>query len=268
MLCGAVAAFLLVVAVPGKSAATRSGDPARRAPLGCLDPVGIKAIRADVGLVRSAYVKCRAELKLRLGTAFAGLPEGHLQAAFAAIVAHVLAPYGSSSAFALGDLLKAPRLDCDNYAALAGHLVQQLPSARAGRLRFVGFDNGPIGNHAQVFYRSDGREILLDPTIGVIARASDAQLRQGKSVEPAMVADFYYHGDPLIAQFKDRVTAALVAGDYRVNERIYVAEGFANFARFGRACARGESGKRFLSYSSPQLPELCRRAAAAPDGKP
>jgi hypothetical protein len=230
--------------------------------LDCLHAAAVESVRADPRRVAGAYRKCRAELALKLGPAFEGLDDRHLQAVFASIVAHAFAPYGQSSALELDALRKEPRLDCDNYAALTGYLVRRLPDARKGALKFVGYDGGPVGNHAQLFYRAGGREILLDPTVGVVARVGYAAVLQGAPVPPGAVADFYRHGDRELAQFKRRVVAALIGGSHRPEQTIYVAQGLDNFLRFGRGCAR-----RHLKYAAPRLPEICRRALETAKGR-
>ena len=122
-------------------------------------------------------------------------------------------------------------------------------------------DGGVLGNHAQVFYRYSGREVLLDPTVGVVARVSYADAFAGRPLDPSAIADFYHHADPAIASFKRRVVDALATGRYRPAERIYVARGLGNFLSFARACTRGAHGRQYLSYAASRLPELCRAAA-------
>ena len=122
-----------------------SGFPGK--PLACLTRHMINGIRSDPrgGLV-VAYSACRGELSIRLANF--DFDEWGLKAVFAVLGAHAMAPYGGSAQFELQALLRERQLDCDNYAALAGHFIQILLPDHPNTFAIVGLDGGRVGNHA------------------------------------------------------------------------------------------------------------------------
>jgi hypothetical protein len=82
------------------------------------------------------------------------------------IVSHNFAPYGGSAALNYNEIVKEKALDCSNYAALLGHLVNPKIT---DEIRFIGFEGGVVGNHTQVFYDEENKEMVLDPTTSSIA---------------------------------------------------------------------------------------------------
>ena len=146
--------------------------------LTCLTPARIAEVRRSPSLsIEKAFSACRKELGNKVATL--GLTEKQTQLAFVSILAHSMAPYGPSTVVKLAELLKEPVLDCDNYAILTGHFARILVGKKID-LNFVGFDGGLIGNHAQIFADVDGTRLLLDPTIGLIARISFDETLAGK----------------------------------------------------------------------------------------
>ena len=101
--------------------------------------------------------------------------------------------------------------------------------------------------------------------LGLVAAGALAAVTVPGHAASTRIAEPICHGDPAIEEFRRRVADALIAGDYRAVQCIYVAQGHDNFLRFGRACAWGGSGKRYLCYSAPHLREPCQRTATALD---
>jgi hypothetical protein len=147
---------------------------------------------------------------------------------FAFFVAHNYVPYGNSNKFELMALLQEQVLDCDNYSVLAGlmfHLITD--RTRMNSLEFIGFDGGPIGNHAQLIYTPDaGGEVwLVDSTVGLIATfdSADELLTGGKAHR---MSNYYAYFDnnvqPVdIPPWIVRIKNALTQGGYRQDQVIY-----------------------------------------------
>ena len=138
-------------------------SPPKSLALHCLPKREIERFRANVTIVESLFLNCRAELIKSLGVGFRALTDDDLKIVFATILAHELAPYGNSSVVDFDRLLSEPQLDCDNYAALAGHIsaLMGVLSERSVKFYVVGFDGGAVGNHAQIFYVRDGVNLFL-----------------------------------------------------------------------------------------------------------
>ena len=86
-------------------------------------------------------------------------------------------------------------------------------------LQFAGFDGGAIGNHAQVFL-GDG-SLLLDPTIGLVAKVGYDEILDGKPVDEGQVLIFRQHNDGILESFEVKVWQAIVNGSYRPSDVIY-----------------------------------------------
>lgn len=211
----AMRAYLVPFAIALSSLAADAAC-ARPKQLGCLSEPVLAAVKKDFSAVLGAYETCRQELEKRL--VLPGLSENGRRAAFASIVAHTWAPYGGSTAKAPIDLAQAKVLDCDNYAVLTGHLMALL--APAEQLQYVGWDHGPVGNHAQIFFEPlDGSTaLLLDPTVGLVAAADFERVIGGGAVPADQIFSFFVGSD---RAFHDLVRNALVAGKYRPKNLLY-----------------------------------------------
>ena len=83
----------------------------------------------------------------------------------------------------------------------------------------VGWDDGAIGNHAQIIVQDGAQSILLDPTIGLIANGVTlAGLVAGTHYTP--VANFSAY-DPKLVSFDLAVKKALTCGLYKMRDGIY-----------------------------------------------
>jgi hypothetical protein len=204
------------------------------APLKCLSQSSIEAIRNDPGQIFSGYSVCRDELSERLR--HFGLDEWGLKAAFAAISAHAMAPYGNSVAVDLPILLREKYLDCDNYAALTGHFVDLLLPDHPGTFTVIGLQGKKIGNHAQVILRvAEEHRILADPTLGIIADIDYDALLSGRPVLPEKIQVFYVHSDPNIIAFGKTVYTAILSGSYLPSDLLYYFADMKSFLRFSHA---------------------------------
>ncbi len=143
-----------------------------------------------------------------------------LKAVFAGVAAYAMLPYKRSRAVRLDDLLKEPGLDCDNYATLTGHFLNiLLPGAHD--FAMVGFDGGAVGNHAQVFVTVERRQMLLDPTFGIVADASFDDVLQGRPVASDHIYDFTIRDDPPTYNQRKLVLRALGEGAYKPSDLLY-----------------------------------------------
>lgn len=165
-----------------------------------------------------SYESCRDEL-LDI-TYNLQLSEDHLKGVFGMMVAHAFAPYGASKATTWEQLLEEDDLDCDNYAILAGYLVEELGFPE-NSYRIVGFNGGAVGNHAQLFVASEAKEILLDPTIGLVADIDIVSLLAGEKVPPYKMVLMYGYDDPAILLFAERIVDAVENGKYKPSDVIY-----------------------------------------------
>jgi hypothetical protein len=215
--------LLLIASCDGGGTTYQSPGPpsstVTNQPLSCLSSELLNSIREDVTNIVPAFESCRDEL-LSV-TSNLQLSESHLKGVFAMTVANALAPYGQSTATTLEDLLEEDELDCDNYAILTGYLIEELTLGEHS-YRIVGFDGGAVGNHAQSFLAIDGKEILLDATIGLIAEIDLDSLLAGQKVPAEKMVLMYAWDDPDILLFAETVIDALKNGEYNPSDVIYV----------------------------------------------
>jgi hypothetical protein len=203
-----------------KSASLAAIEGFPGSPLQCLDKSTIEKIRRDVGSLGTAYSACRDELSKRLSSFH--LDENGLKAAFAALAAHAMAPYGNSEKLELAELLQEQHLDCDNYAVLTGYFVGLLLPDLPRAFRVLGVQSKEIGNHAQVILRvGKHQHILADPTVGIIAETGYNKLLAGEAVPPEKIEAFYAFADPDIVAFGKKVYAAIAQGRYRPSDLLY-----------------------------------------------
>lgn len=173
----------------------------------------------------------------------------------AMVVAHRFLPYGGSTATEWEDLISEEQLDCDNYVALMYHFLGA--ELRPG-IRFVGFEGGAVGNHAQIFYvGSDiARPMILDPTVSAFTFQSLDELLMGqKPANGVFMVNQRIVTEPFLNRFYSKVGDALTDGLYRPSDLLYFYwdfEGFANSVPLPtpggeRLCKRGEGFEAYCS---------------------
>jgi hypothetical protein len=228
--------------------------------LDCLTGEQVESVRRNPESgMPGAFSACRIELGDKLETL--NLTEPQLRVAFASILAHAMAPYGESVAVRLDHLLHERNLDCDNYAMLTGYLHRLTPGRRLG-LKFVGFDGGFVGNHAQIIAESDSADLLLDPTIGLVARLNFDQLLRGEVVAHSRIRVFQQHNDTRVDQFARTVVDALANGRYRPSNLLYYFSSLEDYVAFvdeGSALRKSDINAFLRRYVTPGAQALKRR---------
>ena len=205
--------LLVVLANPVQSA----WADGRVSALACLN---LPIDRTELALTKidRYQTACIPELRARFKKP--DLSDRFYELVLATVVAHYAVPYGKGNGRDLTSLLANESLACAGYAKLATLL------GNGGEARFVGFEGGAVGNHAQMLISIDGHDILLDPTIGAIAFVSYDDLMSGKSAE----VHSFFSGDPTLTRFNAKVLSALREGKYRPSDLLYYYENFEQFS--------------------------------------
>jgi hypothetical protein len=217
----------------------------------CLSEQTIQEIRNDPRHILAAFESCKYELRNQLGLQFKALDENDLRIIFSTIIAYNLAPYGDSSAVEFEEILNENRLQCSNYALALGYFDQLLNTDENNReTRYIGWMGGYIGNHTQVISinKDNGVNLLLDPTIGVIALASYDEIASGKKVSENNLLDFSYRfGSKAL---HDKIILALLNGEYRPADILYVFDSIDKFLNTARhdyiMTPGGEAYRKYL----------------------
>lgn len=188
----------------------------------CLTGAVLAKVKARRSL-EPAAAACDAALASLLESrpAFRDLEAEERRVILATVVAYHWAPYGRSTERRFPQVLDERVLDCDNYAAVVGHLAQ------SSYLQYAGFDGDAVGNHAQLFYRRGDVRLLLDPTVGLIAAAGYNATVSGTPVAADAILRFRTRDE--IADFDTRVTSALLAGAYTPRDILYFYDRLEDF---------------------------------------
>lgn len=200
---------------------------------------------ADVYLAQwRPYIDALGPLDFGMRLGYSILP-----VVFAGTVAWDAKPYGPEpSRFDLATLFAAPSLACDDYVRLAWGLADLMPQTKRAPLRIaaLGWNGGAVGNHAQMMV-SDGNEtLLLDPTVGIVARVTYDRLLQGKPVSEKDLASLWrYNSDRPIGYFHDMVRDALLGGKYLPSDMLYFADSLEDFNTLGHSETPGSARFRF-----------------------
>lgn len=225
--------------------------------LACLTPDRLAGVRADPHQgVAASYAACEGEVSRKLASL--RLTEDQKRVAFVSFLAYALAPYGPSRSVTLEDLLADPAMDCDNYALLTGFFARMFVGESV-ELKFAGFDGGAVGNHAQLFVGMNGEQLLLDPTIGLVAAIGFDDVLMGKPLPPDRVRIFRQHDDPRIDPFAQKVTAAVLNGDYRPSDMLYYFHTLDQYLKFTDEVGPLWSGERetlLRRYPTPAVAAL------------
>jgi hypothetical protein len=189
----------------------------------CLTPDRVDALREDPARTARVFEACRSAVAF--DTRPSGIPrtEDAMRAVFATALAHRFAPYGTSTAISLEDLVREPALDCDNYIALAHHLYRQVGGTE--EVQILGWDGGAVGNHAQIWIG----DLLLDPTLGIAAVLPLERLFAGRPLRRLVDLS----AQPTMPEYREWVVGSLERGEYEPGDILYWTDRFSAFATAG-----------------------------------
>ena len=142
-------------------------------------------LRNSPNYICNLFEQYKEFLIASLGNRFSDLTLDELEYVFCTIIAHSLAPYGPSKAQTFKDLLESDSYNCGNYGLLSSFLNREFThSSSTFKIIFVGWDGGAIGNHQMLFLeRTDSIfSLILDPTIGLIAKGNFNSVASGKKI--------------------------------------------------------------------------------------
>ena len=179
----------------------------------------------------------RREIALTAPNFFDDLPASTATIAIASLLCHALKPYGTGSLPDLPSMLAAATLDCSNYGLLAVHVSRVLDAKidTHVKVHFVGWQSEAIGNHQMLFaaMRETGEgALVLDPTVGVIAKASFDWVASQRPLPASSILAFYQQ--PILDASRDQIVQALIQGRLKPSELLYYFESEEHLVnRFG-----------------------------------
>lgn len=159
------------------------------------------------------FEACAPRFRQALGPLARKLDAAQFKAAFATAVANRYAPYGPSHALTIPQLRRATTMNCANYVAVVFWVYRHL-GGPVNAARFMGFDHGAVGNHAQLWFGS----MLSDPTTGLIALAPLDAVLAGRPATILVDVSGRPEDPP---DFRAQVMTALEDGLYRPQDVIY-----------------------------------------------
>lgn len=173
-------------------------------------------IRSDPSSISAIYSAYRTQFIAALD--MPGLTAGAYKAAFCTVLAYDLVPYGPGPQTTdLDQILNAETIACAHYVSLAWQLMDLLGVPTDDQAA-VGWDDGAVGNHAQLLFDDGQSRLLLDPTIGLVVNGATIEgLIEGAHYND--LASFYARTD--ISSFNTQVINAVQSGLYHVRDAIY-----------------------------------------------
>lgn len=201
-------AFLL-----GGAATAMSFRLASAAELPYLSSAALAQVAHDPDYLIELYRDAEKPFMADLPPDFSVLSESMRKLAFASLVAFMMKPYGNSNPLTLADCLAAPDLNCDNYCVFTYFLYRVLQPSGGAEPAMLGWNGGTIGNHAQMQVSHDGYHLLLDPTIGFLARdLTLSGLCRGYGPLKGRYISFFDHGKNKnnVVELNRRVSTAII----------------------------------------------------------
>ncbi len=180
-------------------------------------------------------------IRKALGPTFATLTDEGVALVLATEVAYEHASYRGDhdpqgvfpapNSLDVNSLLAVPKLVCNEYCYLAYGLFRKWLPAQGDtsgtKIALVGWNDGVVGNHAQLAVTGVGVPLLLDPTSGLIAITNLGSLQRGVAVPASDIADlsvrveataFMEHS---LSTGRARIHLALEAGLYKESVSLY-----------------------------------------------
>jgi len=145
------------------------------------------------GPLEGYYLACQSAIRSHLQQVGVILNEDETRAIFAMNAAYSSRPYGPSTALTIRDLHAARVLDCDNYNMLAWYIYEALGGER--EFWFLGWNGGALGNHAQIYYEGEERDMMLDPTAAIIGFAGLWEMLDDGAGDDVVGASFYWRDE-------------------------------------------------------------------------
>ncbi|MGE3406119.1 MAG: hypothetical protein AB7I37_04840 [Pirellulales bacterium] len=204
--------------------------------LSSLTAESLATIRCDRHAIRAVHEAFRSKLATSVGPALGKLSDLDEKVIVACAVAYWSAPYGQSQALEFDDLRQSTALNCLNYGLLTWYFLEALcAEADLPTVKFVGWESDTIGNHQLMFIESGDKtsSLIVDSTIGLIARADFDQVASSRQVDSAAMV--LVGNRPDIQPLRDRIVTALKAGSLRPSELLYSYQGKDSFLKAMRA---------------------------------
>lgn len=128
------------------------------------------AVCANPATLPTFYTNSRLAYLNSLPAGLQGLPEDINKLGWASVMAFDLKPYGPGNGVTLAELLAQTTLNCDDYCRLAIEIFQILSPSCPWKPAMIGWNGGPMGNHAQITFWVPNTYLMVDPTIGFMSR--------------------------------------------------------------------------------------------------
>src|SRR5262245_10454035 len=184
--------------------------------MGFLSEASYDSIRNDPSKVLDLYARTHEQFAALLD--MPGLSQNAYIAAWCTVVAYDLVPYGPGPQTTdLNQILHADTIACAHYVSLAWQLIEQF-GVSTDYETAMGWDDGFVGNHAQILFSDGTSNLLLDPTIGLIVNGVTLNgLLEGDHYSD--YASFYSRND--ITSFNQTVITGVTGGRYQTRDVIY-----------------------------------------------
>jgi hypothetical protein len=186
-----------------------------------------ESIRDNPARVVTFYNANRSKFVSDLG--MSGLSEDATKAAWCTMVAYGLVPYGPGPQTRdLTQIINADTIACAHYVSLAWQLLEFFGISTDNQAA-IGWDDGAVGNHAQMFFDDGTSQLLLDPTIGLIVK--------GATLDGLIAGTHYtqmksFFSRPDIPWFNTQVMDAIADGSYRVKDAIFYVPTLDNWLNY------------------------------------
>ncbi|MFN7097381.1 MAG: hypothetical protein ACK4PR_07470 [Gammaproteobacteria bacterium] len=198
----------------------------------------------------SAYNTYHFQLKNLLRPSYQQITDDQLKLIFASFLSYQLKPYGTANASNLSDFMNSTYANCATYPIATYRIYLLLHPQNQMRINFVGWNNGAVGNHAQLFVDSK-IPLLIDPTIGLVAIASFNQVASGKPINPQNIVSIFKLKtlDPTsLPAFNKMVINALVMGQYKPSDLLYYFNTYQAYTSQKAVCT--------ADWATPQISKL------------
>jgi hypothetical protein len=217
----------------------RMGKSLSHRELTLLTPSVLKRTLTDPRTLADAFKLAEPALRVLLPRTWRDLTRAEMCFLFASTVAHNLKKYGPGTTADLDAMLKADALDCSNYGLLAHHLAFacDVPLTQA-KIAFIGWDGGRIGSHQMLFMRdrgasnSDRPGLILDPTVGLVARSTFNMLASGQPVRADSILAI--NATDQLKDSRQQIFLAMVGGGFQPSDLLYYFESMEHLlTRYG-----------------------------------
>lgn len=170
----------------------------------------VPAVKARYGAIRESYASCSGAMASFFDRFRLSFTEAERFAIFVTLLSSRLGRYGPSSSSDPEQIARDEVLNCTQTMIFVARTIKKYyPEAS---VREIGISNQATGAHGLVELTSNGRSMLLDGLVGLVADISFDEATNGSRPRPFLMVEFFSETNPNLRALSENLMRTLRLG--------------------------------------------------------